>query len=80
MFTVTVVPPGTSGAVPESVGVESFVDRVAPPVIVTVGAVVSMVKACVALPVLLAGSVAEATTIRVPSATVAAVTVHVPPV
>ena len=69
--TCTVEPTGSVN-VPCSRGVVSLVDRVGPPSIVTTGVVTSMVRVCVAVPVLPA-TVTEATTACGPSLNAAAV-------
>ena len=79
--TVTATMAPTSAGLPvppEIVGVGSFVDAVAPPVIVTVGAVVSSVRACVASPGLPASSRTDAVTVRTPSVSESGVMFHDP--
>ena len=76
-FTVTSVPTPAS-VVPPIVGVGSFVAALL--VIITIGAVVSTVRVCVLMPVLPAGSVTETTTVFLPVASFAGVTLQVPPV
>ena len=76
--TVTGVPSGWS-LVPAIAGVRSFVARVAPPSMVTCGAVVSTVSTCVASPTFREGSEIEAVTTWSPASSVLVPTRQRPP-
>jgi hypothetical protein len=71
--------PGATFAVPEMPGVAWSVNAFAPPVTVTPGATVSTDSVWLWVPMLPAGSVTEAVTVRVPSLSAVGLTFHVPP-